>query len=74
MINLPIKNFRLHHDSLIDDIINKWELENGFKVDGINVCPIQWHMNKTLDRVTDMEILVTVNYHKKRNRKVDNNG
>lgn len=69
---MPIKTFKLHDTDLIDNIINDWEQRNGFKIDSISTCPMLWNTNKELNRVIDMELLIMVNYHKKRKRKEDN--
>lgn len=71
---MAIKVFSMHEEDYLNkDIINQWADDNYFKIDGINVCPKNWYMNDNKTRVVEMELIITVLYHKKRKRKETKN-
>lgn len=66
---MPIKVFKMNESNYVDkDEINNWANKNNFKITNINVCPASWHISK-YSKVEDMELIITVIYHKKRKRK-----
>ena len=66
---MPIKVFKMNdYEYCNGNKINEWADKNGFKIDNINVCPIKWYFNNNKS-TTEVELAVTVIYHKKRIRK-----
>lgn len=71
---MAIKVFKMHEKDYLDkDTINQWANNNNFKIDNVTVCPMSWYLNNDKTRVIEMELLVTVLYHKKRRRKEKQN-
>lgn len=70
---MAIKVFKMNEESYNEDIINKWADENNYKITNINVCPTKLYFNEFKTRITDVDIIITVIYHKKRSRKKENN-
>lgn len=64
-----IKLFEFGENDDIERIINNWERDNKFKIDSISISPYKWYMNNDNSRVTDMKVMVIINYHKRRIRK-----
>ena len=64
-----IKVFTFDDETEIEKTINDWEQNNKFKIDSISISPQQWYLNNDHSYVTDMKILVIINYHKRRIRK-----
>lgn len=68
---MPIHVFKMNDfDYVNGNKINEWADENKYKIDSINVCPLKWYLNSSNSNVREMELVITVLYHKKRIRKV----
>lgn len=67
---MPIKVFRMNdYEYCNSNKINEWADKNNFKIDNINVCPVKLYLNSTNSITSEVELAVTVIYHKKRNRR-----
>lgn len=67
---MPIKVFKMNdNDYCNSNKINEWADKNNFKIDNINVCPIKWYINSAKSVTTEVELAITVIYHKKRTRR-----
>lgn len=70
---MSIKVFKMNEENYNEDVINNWADKNNYKITNINVCPTKLYFNESKTRITDVDIIVTVIYHKKRSRKKENN-
>lgn len=52
-----------------DYVINEWADKNNYKITNINVCPSKWYMNDSKTGISEIDLIITVIYHKKRTRK-----
>lgn len=64
---MPIKTFKLNENVDIDKIINDWAEKNNIKIDNTSCCQLHLYKNST-GNVSESDLLIIVNYHKKRNR------
>lgn len=66
---MPIKVFKMHESDYTNgNSINEWADKGKYKITNINVVPVSWYTNK-YSKVEDMELIITVIYHKKRQRR-----
>lgn len=64
-----IKVFKMNEKNFDDYVINDWAEKNNCKITNINVCPTYMYYDDSKTVVTDVDLVITVIYHKKRNRK-----
>jgi hypothetical protein len=49
--------------------IQTWLKENKLKLDSINTCVGKYYNNDKLTRTEEVELIITIKFHKKRSRK-----
>lgn len=69
---LAIKVFKMNEANYNEDVINDWADKHNYKITNINVCPTNLYFNEFKTRITDVDLVITVIYHKKRSRKKNN--
>lgn len=67
-----VKIFNIHESQYNDDFLNKWAEDNKVKITSVNVCPGISYLNNSKTGITDINLIVTIVYHKKRTRKKEN--
>lgn len=70
---MPIKVFKFNEHDLekIELKLNDWEKANKLKIDNISCCPVNWYTNSIGKDVVDSDVMIIVNYHKRKLRKKD---
>lgn len=66
---MAVKVFKMSEQHYNDSIINDWADKNNYKITNIDVCPTKLYFNEIKTIITDVELVITVIYHKKRSRK-----